>query len=75
MKIEVIEGEFSVLKLRDFSGVDISKEFTFAAATDTEFSLVCPSVAAPETFIKREDGWRALRIVGATGFFPCRGAL
>ena len=47
MDIKIIEGDFSILKLKDFSQVDFSAPFTFTSVTDEEFSLVCLSDKAP----------------------------
>ena len=63
-----VEGEFTVCKLPDFSGVDLSKPFRFTAATDTEFSLVCPAEDAPQTTTDREDGWRMFGVGGQLDF-------
>ena len=62
MKIRIIDGEFSILKLKNFDNVDLDKEFCFACKTDKEFSLVVKTCDAPDEFLKKEDGWKALAI-------------
>lgn len=68
MTIERIPGEFSVCKLADYSGVDLSRPFHFAGSTDRERSLVCPTEFAPARCLAREDGWRAFRVAGQLDF-------
>ena len=40
----------------------------FFARTDEEISLVCETVYVPENTTAREDGWRAMRVVGELDF-------
>ena len=63
-----LDPAFSVCKLRDFSAVDLSRPFHFAANTDEECSLVCPTSDVSDDVIAREDGWRAFRIEGVLDF-------
>ena len=65
MKLEVIDGAFSICRVPDFSEVRWDVPYTFTAATDTERSLVCPVSAVPPRTLAREDGWRMLRVAGA----------
>ena len=64
MRIEVLEQEFTVCKVADYSGVDLEGEFLFTGCTDGERSLVCPTTAVPSNTVSREDGWRAFRVSG-----------
>ena len=68
MKIKIIDGSFSVLKLKSTDDIDLNKEYTFAAGTDEEISLVCKSENAPTNYIEREDVWRCFRIEGKLDF-------
>ena len=68
MTIQPLKGGFTVCQIKDGFGADWSQPFTFASRTDEEFSLVCPSEAAPENAIRREDGWRAFRVQGSLDF-------
>lgn len=68
MTLQTLPHTFSVCKLRALTGVDVSAPFTFAAVTDGECSLVCPSAAAPAETLAREDGWRAFRVKGSLDF-------
>lgn len=68
MKINTVNGQFSVLKLDSFDGVDLNKEFCFACKSDREYSLVCRTDDAPERFIDKKDGFSAMRIDGALDF-------
>ena len=64
MLIKVIDGEFSVCKVRSLDGVDISKPFTFTCVTDEEISAVCKTenISFEVDLIEKDDGWRAFRI-------------
>ena len=68
MKIKRIEGDFTVCRVADFTGVSLEKEFCFAARTDEECSLVCATDDVPAETLAREDGWRALRVAGQLDF-------
>ena len=64
MTIQILQEEFSVCKVADYSGIDLSVPFVFTGSTDEEKSLVCPVRLVPDNTLEREDGWRAFRIDG-----------
>lgn len=68
MEILRIKHNFSVCKVADYSGVDLTDEFCFIGKTDEERSLVCLTERVPGNCIDREDGWRAFRIQGVLDF-------
>lgn len=68
MQIEALAGEFLVCQIEDIRQVDWSAPFVFVALTDGELSLVCPAERAPARALKREEGWRGLRVCGALDF-------
>ncbi len=68
MKIKVIEGEFSVCKVADYSQVNIEADYCFIGKTDEERSLVCLTADVPASTTEREDHWRAFRIEGVLDF-------
>ena len=68
MELKRIDHTFSVCKVKDYSLVDLDREFTFISRTDEENSLVCPTECVPCNTIEREDGWRAFRIQGILDF-------
>lgn len=68
IEIKQLPGLFTVCQVPDFSAVDLAEPYTFAAATDDERSLVCPTDRVPAHTIAREDGWRGFRIVGVLDF-------
>ncbi len=68
MKLKVIPDEFSVCRVTDFGGADISEPFCFACRTDEEYSLVCPTKRAPANAEMRDDGWRMFGIAGVLDF-------
>ena len=68
MKIQLLDHPFSVCKLGKTTSVDLNQPFTFAAHTDEEISLVCPTIQIPAETQEREDGWRGFRIVGMLDF-------
>ena len=68
MTIQTIHEEFSVCKVADYGGIDLTAPFVFTGSTDEEKSLVCPVRLVPANTLEREDGWRAFRIEGTLEF-------
>ena len=68
MKIQKLAPEFTVCKVTDYSGVDLTAEYCFIGKTDEENSLVCRTDEVPENTLEREDGWRGFRIQGVLDF-------
>ena len=68
MEIKALSDLFSVCKVEDVAQLDLNKNFCFAAKTDEELSLVCPTKDVPEVTSERDDGWRAFRIQGTLDF-------
>ena len=68
MKINRLNRDFSVCKVKDYSLVNMDAEFCFIQKTDEENSLVCLTEDVPANTIEREDGWKAFRIEGVLDF-------
>lgn len=68
MEIKIIEQEFSVCKVKDFSEVDLSAEYCFLSKTDEELSLVCSTKSVPDNIVECDNDWRAFRIQGILDF-------
>lgn len=68
MNLKVIDIEFSVCKVEDYSQVDLNEELVFAGHTDEELSLVCPTSLVPDNTTECNDGWKAFRIEGVLDF-------
>ena len=68
MKMKVIDAEFSVCKVEDYTKIDLNEEFVFTGHTDEELSLVCPTALVPDNTTERNDGWKAFRIEGVLDF-------
>lgn len=68
MELKIIETDFSICKVADYSQVDLEQEYCFTGKTDEENSLVCPSEYVPANVLERDDGWRAFRIQGVLDF-------
>lgn len=66
--LETLQPRFSVCKVKDYSGVDMTKPFCFTGTTDNENSLVCPESLVPENTTERDDGWKGFRIIGQLDF-------
>ena len=64
----LLNQDFSVCKVSDYSKVDLTRPFCFIGKTDEENSLVCETKNVPENTTEREDGWRAFRIMGTLDF-------
>ena len=68
MTLELLPQDFSVCQIENPGQADLTMPFTFLSRTDEEISLVCESEKAPKDALKREDGWRGLRIAGPLDF-------
>ncbi len=68
MELKIIDIEFSVCKVNDYSEIDLNRPFTFTGSTDEERSLVCPTYLVPDNVVERNDGWRVFRIEGVLDF-------
>lgn len=68
IEMEMIDGDFSVCKVTDYSMVDLDAPYCFIGKTDEEKSLVCLSEQVPANVTEREDGWKAFRIKGILDF-------
>ena len=68
MKLKMIDRDFSVLQVEDYSLVNLESEYCFIGKTDEERSLVCAESEVPSNVIKREDGWKAICICGVLDF-------
>lgn len=68
MKLRIIDTEFTVCKVEDYSEIELSQPFVFTGATDEEKSLVCPTTLVPSNTTEREDCWKAFRIEGVLDF-------
>ena len=68
MRLEVVEGEFTVSKVSGMHEVNLAGPWLFIGRTDAETSVVCLSAHAPVHCLAREDGWRAFRVAGQMDF-------
>lgn len=68
MRLEVVEGEFTVSKVSGMREVNLTAPWLFIGRTDAETSVVCLSAHAPVHCLAREDGWRAFRVAGQMDF-------
>ena len=68
MKIKVLDYDFSICKVKDYSEADLTAEYCFIGKTDVENSLVCITQNVPANTIERDDGWKAFRIQGLLDF-------
>ena len=62
MKIEVIKEEFSVCKVNDYQGINLTDKYCFIGKTDEECSLVCMTENVPSFTIEREDSSSVFQI-------------
>jgi len=67
LNLQILPQPLTVCKVSDLSGFVMSGLY-FIGNTDSELSLVCETDKAPTNTIAREDGWRAMRIVGQLDF-------
>ncbi len=75
LKLKKINADFSICKVKDYSQVDLSKDFCFTAKTDEENSLVCQTKNVPKNTTEHSDEWKAFRIDEGTLDFSLIGIL
>lgn len=68
MQIKVLDCDFSVCKVQDYSKVNFKGEYFFLGKTDEENSLVCTTEDVPSNTIEHDDNWKAFRIAGVLDF-------
>lgn len=68
MVLERIDADFSVCRVRDYSGIKLDAAYCFIGKTKEENSLVCETKDIPDNVTDREDGWRAFRVQGVLDF-------
>jgi len=68
MRLQVIEGKFSVCKVENLRAVNFNVPWLFVGKTDAEISVVCLTADVPHATLAREDGWRALRVAEQMDF-------
>lgn len=68
LTLEALAGNFTVCKVTDYSGVNLSDKYCFIGKTGEENSLVCETSRVPANTTEREDDWRALRVAGKLDF-------
>lgn len=68
MVLRLLESEFAICKVPDFSQVDLKAAFVFLAKTDEECSIVCAADHIPANSLEAERPWRAFRIEGQLDF-------
>ena len=68
MRLQIIEGKFSVCKVENLRAVNFNVPWLFVGKTDVEISVVCLTADVPHATLAREDGWRALRVAEPMDF-------
>jgi hypothetical protein len=68
LRMDALGQEFSVCKVADYTQINLESPFVFTGSTDEEKSLVCPTELVPLNTVERDDGWKALRIIGMLDF-------
>ena len=67
LALQILPQRLTVCKVPDPSGFAMSG-LCFIGHTDSERSLVCETDKTPANAAAREDGWRAMRVVGTLDF-------
>ncbi|MBR5079298.1 MAG: ACT domain-containing protein [Victivallales bacterium] len=68
LRMDALGQEFSICKVADYTQINLESPFVFTGSTDEEKSLVCPTELVPQNTVERDDGWKALRIIGMLDF-------
>ena len=70
LRLEIVAGTYAVCRLDAAEPVPEwagSGPFVSVTRTEAELSVVCPEGAVPAG-VRKEPGWRCLRVVGPLGF-------
>ena len=67
LQLQILPQNLTVCKVETLDGFAMTGLY-FIGCTDGELSLVCETDKAPANTLAREDGWRALRVVGTLDF-------
>ena len=73
--VEALEEQFSVCRVKDYTGIDVEQPFVFTGCTDAEKSRVCPTERVPAEPVRREDGRLAVPLVRGELDFSLIGIL
>lgn len=68
MEIKKLDYDFSVCKVKNYSGIKLDSPYCFIGKTEEENSLVCLTKDVPENILEREDNWKAFKIQGILDF-------
>lgn len=68
MKLTLLEPSFSVIQVKNIDPSMLKIVSLFFAQTSEELSLVLPTTNVPSEAINREDGWKAIKIIGVLDF-------
>lgn len=68
MKLTLLEPSFSVIQVKNIDPSMLKIIPLFFAQTSEELSLVLPTTNVPSETINREDGWKAIKIIGVLDF-------
>ena len=68
MKLEKLDYDLTICKVKTVEDIDWSRDFYFVGKTDEEISLVCRTEDTPEHTIERSDGWKGMRVQGVLDF-------
>ena len=68
MKLRIIDKEFAICKVKDFSQINLEDEFLFIGKTDDEHSIVCEMQSIPNNCTDIDEGWIAFKIEGQIDF-------
>lgn len=68
MKLQRIGEPYSICKIDNMRGIDMTRPYWFLLHTDTEFNLVCETKYEPDDAIRSEQGYEVLRISSPLDF-------
>lgn len=68
MKLKRLDYDLTVCKVESEKDIDLERDFLFVGKTEEELSLVCRTEDTPANTVKRDDGWKGIRIEGILDF-------
>lgn len=68
MDLQIINGNFSVCKVRELDANILNHKYTFVSITDQELSIICETEYVPANTITVAHGWSCFRIAEDASF-------
>lgn len=68
MVLHILEGIFSICKIKDVRNINWDSKYIFLGKTDDEISLVCDAREVPSNATDIDNDWKGFRVAGELEF-------